>query len=347
VNYVFLFFIGAWGIEQANERYDPYEVDEHFYTGFMLEKQGWTPLHMAAAQGDEERVRQLLSDPTQQLEARNHWGRTPLYEAAKRGQLGTMTLLIDRGANLEAKGNHGFTPMFPAIQRGHLKAVELLVSRGAQVDARCECGATALYEAVKWGQEDVAQFLAEHGASVNARINGQTALAYAEEHEMEDMAKILRHFGGKTFKESEELVKKGVEFFKKNQWDQALALFTQAIEKDPESISAYSNRAATQIKKGELDLALGDYRRILQLAPNHIDTYMKISWIHGQRKQWDLGIELWSTLIKIEPKNGLAYYERGRHEFYKPDHEAARQDLRSSCSFGYTEGCDMLKSMGG
>ncbi|MDH5667427.1 MAG: ankyrin repeat domain-containing protein [Nitrospira sp.] len=343
---MFLVLIGAWGLDEYSQRYDPYDIDEHLYAGMLLEMQGWTELHIAAARGDEQRVRELLRDSSQ-LEVKNQRGRTPLYEAAKRGQIGTMKLLIDGGANLEAKARHGFTPLFPAIRRGHLNAVELLVSRGAQVNVRCDCGATALYEAVKSGEEDIARVLLEHGASVNAKVNGQTALGYAEEHRMDDMGEILRQFGGVSFEESKRLFEQGIESFKQEQWDQALALFSEAIASDSENIPAYFSRAATFVKKKKYALALADYRRILQLDPTHLDAHVNISWIYSQNQQWDLGIELWSSLIKVEPRNGQAYYGRALHVWAKQDQQAALDDLKRSCSYGYVGGCNMLKSLGG
>jgi tetratricopeptide (TPR) repeat protein len=258
-----------------------------------------------------------------------------------------MKLLIDKGANLEAQATQGFTPLFPAIQRGHLEAVQLLVSRGAQVNARCDCGATALFEAVKWGREDVAQYLLQHGANVNAKVDGQTALAFAEKRKMEGMADILRDFGGKTFKESEELVQRAADLFEGKQWDETIAVLTKGIELDPESVPAYSRRAATWIKKGELEKAAEDYRRTLQLSPTHFESHMNLSWIYAQREQWDLGIALWSNLIKAEPDNAQAYYERAHHAWYKKDHLLVREDLHRSCSLGYAQGCDMWKGGGG
>jgi len=345
LSYFFLILLGAWGFEEIKKRYDPYNIDEHIYSSFILESQGWTKLHLAAARGDVDGVRRFSSEPAL-VNSRNQLGRTPLYEAAKRGQLTAMTILIEKGADLEAKGKFGFTPIFPAIQRGHLKAVELLIDRGAQVNGRCDCGATTLYEAVKWGREDVAQYLVQRGALVNAKVNGQTALAYAEEHDMEEMADILRQLGGKTFKDSEQLVDQGAEFFKQGQWDRSLELYNKAVELDPESVPAYSHRAATWIKKQEFDRALVDYRRILQLTPTHADTHMNISWIYAQRQQWDLGIELWSNLIKLQPNNGKAYFERAHHAWSKKDSVLAREDLHHSCSLGYAEGCTMFKSLG-
>ena len=346
LNYFLLVLVSAWAFEETKKRYDPYDTDEHLYTSFVLEAQGWTHLHLAAARGDEAVLRQLLTE-NHQVDAKNQKGRTPLYEAAKRGQVGSMTILLDHGANPEIKAHYGFTPLFPAIQRGHLSAVELLIERGAQMNVRCDCGSTALYEAVKWDQGNIVGFLIGHGAAINAKVNGQTALAYAEEHGLEDIAEILRRSGAKTFKDSEGLVDQGNKLFNEGQLDQAIRLFSQAIAIDQDSIPAYSGRAAAWIKKGDLDLALADYQRILQIDPIHIDTHMSISWIYAQRQQWDLGIELWSGLIKLQPSNGQAYYERAHHTFSKQDSQATQADLNQSCSLGYIEGCAMLKSLGG
>ncbi|MDR3285711.1 MAG: ankyrin repeat domain-containing protein [Holosporales bacterium] len=72
-------------------------------------KDGWTPLHIAAARGDTEVV-QVLVGAGANKEARDRNGFTPLHIAAARGNTEVVQVLVDAGANEEAKNNIGWTP---------------------------------------------------------------------------------------------------------------------------------------------------------------------------------------------------------------------------------------------
>jgi ankyrin repeat protein len=59
-------------------------------------------------------------------------GVTPLFAAAREGQLEAMTLLIERGANVNAKDGQGRTPLSVAELQKQTAAVALLKQHGAQ-----------------------------------------------------------------------------------------------------------------------------------------------------------------------------------------------------------------------
>lgn len=74
-------------------------------------------------------------------------GWSPLGWAARKGQLGSIRLLLTHGADVNARGGGGgSTPLIQAAMGGHLKAVQELVSAGA-VDTRDESGFTAAMHA--------------------------------------------------------------------------------------------------------------------------------------------------------------------------------------------------------
>lgn len=74
-------------------------------------------------------------------------GWSPLGWAARKGQLGSIRLLLTHGADVNMRGGGGgSTPLIQAAMGGHLKAVQELVSAGA-VDTRDESGFTAAMHA--------------------------------------------------------------------------------------------------------------------------------------------------------------------------------------------------------
>lgn len=162
------------------------------------------PIHDAARKGDAKKVKALLQADPKAISAKDKNGDTPLHVAALHGQFEVAQALLDAGADVNAKNNYGpFTPgdlghqlysnnhQDPVVllsahgvdQRdmkngytpldlaefsvNHKKMVALLVSKGADVNAQAASGATALFWAVLRDQKDDAQFLLDHGANVN------------------------------------------------------------------------------------------------------------------------------------------------------------------------------------
>lgn len=105
----------------------------------------------------------------------------PLMQAAGKGQLDIVKVLVDKGADVNARNNeYGLTPLIYAASKGHLDVVKFLVDKGADVNAREENGLTPLIMAAGLDQIDIVKILVDKGADVNAKDNkGRTPLMFA------------------------------------------------------------------------------------------------------------------------------------------------------------------------
>ena len=65
------------------------------------------------------------------VDERNELGRTPLYLAAKRGNLEAVKLLAAAGANVDAPARYDMPPLWPAVQNGNTDVVRWLLDHGA------------------------------------------------------------------------------------------------------------------------------------------------------------------------------------------------------------------------
>lgn len=145
--------------------------------------QGWTPLHYAAALGRQGRVRQLLKQGVS-TEVKNEFARTPLYLAAKRGELEVVALLVQHGAKVNARESRGgYFPLHIAAGFGQVDVVRYLLKHGAQVDPRTYYGDTPLMEAVYniWHKDSrILALLVQYRANIRAQNKaGCQALCYA------------------------------------------------------------------------------------------------------------------------------------------------------------------------
>lgn len=83
-------------------------------------------------EGNEEKVRELLSNDLTLVNTLDEDGLLPIHWAADRGHVGIVEYLIGNGANVNSQDRDGQTPLHYAASCGHVKAVEYLLSIGAQ-----------------------------------------------------------------------------------------------------------------------------------------------------------------------------------------------------------------------
>jgi ankyrin repeat protein len=105
---------------------DTYHVDVN-----VRNKNGGTPVHVAASQAQPEALRILLGHNAL-VDARAKNGATPLHFAAfkrKAGHLEAARILLDHGADVNARMDSGATPLSLALYNGNTEMAALLRSR--------------------------------------------------------------------------------------------------------------------------------------------------------------------------------------------------------------------------
>lgn len=85
-----------------------------------------------------------------------------------------------------------------AARTGDLATLTLQLNSGISANLRDSSGRTALMEAAEAGQIDAAHLLIQHGADVNAAARTGNALETAERTGHMDVAALLRHSGART-----------------------------------------------------------------------------------------------------------------------------------------------------
>ena len=129
------------------------------------------PLHQAAAEGNIEQVKLLISSGADVNEKDQH-GRTALHCASWKGHAEVAKLLISQGAKINVTTSMmASTPLHYAVMRGDKQIVELLLNKGANINAKNRDSSTPLLEAMestKAGNREVVELLVAKGAKVPA-----------------------------------------------------------------------------------------------------------------------------------------------------------------------------------
>jgi uncharacterized protein len=152
-----------------------------------------SPVADAAMRGELEAMRLLIAQKSDVNVARPD-GMTALHWAARRGDVAMVQALIQAGAHVEAPTRIGaYTPLHVAARGGHAAVVRALLGAAAHARATTTSQATPLHLAAGSGSADAVTALLDRGASVNALESswGQTPLIFAAANNRVEVIKIL------------------------------------------------------------------------------------------------------------------------------------------------------------
>ena len=163
-------------------------------------------------------------------------GKTPLIQAAEKGDKDIVELLIEAGANLNHQSgslDNSRTALISAIEEGHKDIVELLINAGANLNLKNHDNETAIMIATIENYTEIAELLINAGAELNHQSkramvfidkpDGYTALMLAAHIDQKEIAGLL--------------INKGADLNLKNTVDEnALMLAVEADNKDIASL---------------------------------------------------------------------------------------------------------------
>ncbi|KAM0264307.1 hypothetical protein ACHAQJ_000797 [Trichoderma viride] len=137
-------------------------------------------------------VIQLLVEKGADINAKDSFGRTALFIAARKCRYAIARLLIEKGADINAKDDEGRTALWAAAIYKHEAIIELFIEKGADINAKDNQAQTVLWVTSTFKHRAIIELLAAKGADMNAKDNnGQTALFEASRHGEHDIMKLL------------------------------------------------------------------------------------------------------------------------------------------------------------
>ncbi|EWC44545.1 hypothetical protein DRE_06717 [Drechslerella stenobrocha 248] len=152
-------------------------------TNSINNKSQLSPLHLANVAGSEGRedIITLLIENGARVDAKEKDGWTPMMLAAQNGNCNIVDMLIKNGASVDAQGTDGETALWIASQQGHTAIVEKLLQADARSIPTTGSGRYPIHQAAQNGHFEVLKRLVENDPDCVdlSDFNGSTAIAHA------------------------------------------------------------------------------------------------------------------------------------------------------------------------
>src|SRR6266496_1509441 len=135
-----------------------------------------------------------------------------------------------------------------------------------------------------------------------------------------------RQAGQPNLKEANGYNERGIAKGVKGDIDGAIADFTRAIELDPKYSKTYSNRGIAKEEKGDMDGAIADCTRAIKLDPRYAPAYSTRGLAKKNKGDLNEAITDYTRAVELDPKYVNAYYNRGLAKWAKGDINGAVAD---------------------
>jgi tetratricopeptide (TPR) repeat protein len=147
---------------------------------------------------------------------------------------------------------------------------------------------------------------------------------------------IYQFFPGKTVKFmnvvlSLSVISCSIMTYQRNKvWNDEFSLWSDIMRKSPQKIRSYNNRGNAFLNQGNLDEAISDYNRTIEINPNSALAYNGRGDVYLYQGNLDEAISDYSQAIAIDPQFTEAYYNRGTAYMKQGSLEEAVEDFNKA-----------------
>jgi tetratricopeptide (TPR) repeat protein len=108
-------------------------------------------------------------------------------------------------------------------------------------------------------------------------------------------------------KDTQQLMVQAGSLFDLHEFQEAVAVYTDIIQEDPQHAEAYHRRGACHYNMGDLDKALADFNRAIALAPQNAETYKHRALVFLRQKQYEKGLADAKEGLRLDPADPKSY----------------------------------------
>jgi tetratricopeptide (TPR) repeat protein len=172
--------------------------------------------------------------------------------------------------------------------------------------------------------EELSQRVKVTPTADNYHLRGVAFLAHENyDNAIADFSESLR----KSPRNVGALNNRGQASYLKGDYKSAVTDFSGAVVMDPKNFLAFNNRALTYLEMEELDLALSDLQSALKLVPEYSEALNNRGIVYQKMKKYDEAIADFTAALKIDPRYTDALGNRAYTLQLKKEYGKAIADL--------------------
>ncbi len=127
-----------------------------------------------------------------------------------------------------------------------------------------------------------------------------------------------------------QLNKQGAKMFAEARYSEAVALFSQAIEKNPRYAYAYHNRGTAYGKMQQYGEAVSDFSQAINIDPNYATAYGGRGFAYYRLEDYARAAADFCRAIELNPQYAEAYYGRGNAYMSMQHYQEALRDYEQA-----------------
>lgn len=230
---------------------------------------------------------------------------------------------IDYFLKPDENGKYPLYQWQPKLQNNRIIAQQsVFVFSGAQIEEETECIID------KNSKQDILTSLGKISGITEANI-------YPD---FDGFARLHAHDKSYIEPDAQDYLQRGIEAHQNDNRDDAIEYYTEVIRLEPTDISvvslAHYSRGIAYGEKGEIDLAIEDYNKTIQLNPNFADVYNNRGYAYREKGEFELAVEDYNQAIQLKPDSVLFYNNRSIALLYLQEWEKAKSDLTIAMNMG-------------
>jgi hypothetical protein len=125
----------------------------------------------------------------------------------------------------------------------------------------------------------------------------------------------------------------------KGLFGEAMALCEQALDMEKDDAHIWSRCGSVALDAGDLGRAERRLKRALAMNPEDDRARYDLAQVYAQTGRTEACVEAFTEIIRADPSNGDAWYQRSACFAAQGDKRKARAGAREACSLGSSEGC--------